>query len=217
MRLLAACLAFCFAVTASPVFAAETYDLIFKNGTLSDLSKDQTLEYDRVVSVPNNPEMSENQTGMVKLSFEADDMARLTFFQGEKYRKLGAFPATVGNPIVMYFVETVTRDVAQNAGGSPFYIRNRVKDSLIQFAEIVSLDTIYGDREIGAQQITLRPFLNDKNRERMRGYADLALTFTMSEDVPGWYHSLVAKVSPAGADKPIYSYSLTLQSGEDGQ
>lgn len=211
MRKILACLILA-ALATGPLQAGETYDLIFKTGTLADVPKEAGLEYSRDVAVATDPDLGARNTGAVQLSFEPEDMARLTFAQGEKSRNLGAFPATVGNPIIMYFVETVLRDVAQAAGGSPFYIRNRIKDSLLQTAEITEISVALDGEQIAARQITLRPFENDKNRAKMKGYGDLALTFTMSEDVPGWYQSLVASVP--GTDAPIYQNALVLQGSE---
>lgn len=194
--------------------ASETYDLIFKTGTLDALPKDSSLSYDKAVSVAGNAELSEQNSGLVKLNIGGENEAQLKFYQGEKHRPIGVFPVDVGNPIIMYFVETVVRDVAANTGGSPFYIRNRVKESLIKFAEIESEVIEFGAQEISAQHITLRPFRGDKNVQRMRGYGELAVTVTMSEDVPGWYYSLVASASGPNGE-PIYSSALTLMPEAD--
>ena len=194
--------------------AAETYDLIFKTGTLDGVSAIEGLQYTRDVSIAQDTEFGGRNTGLVNLTFEADDMARLKFSQGDKSKNLGAFPATVGNPIIMYFVETVLRDVAQQAGGSPFYIRNRIKESLVQKAEILDASVLVDGQTVAASQITLKPFENDKNRDKMKGYGDLSLTFTMSDDVPGWYQSLVATVPSLDADTPLYTNSLILDGAE---
>lgn len=210
MRLLPICLIFVVASIMAPLNAANTYDLIFRTGTLDDVPKTAVLQYDRAVMVRDDPEMSAQNTGLIRLSFEADDMARLRYQQGDKHRDIGSFPATVGNPIIMYFVETVVRDVAKNAGGSPFYIRNRVKESLSQFAEIVDASADFGDDDVAVQQVTLRPFLNDPNRSKMKGYEDLSITVTMSDDVPGWYYSLAAQAGSVGGNALLYRNALTL-------
>jgi hypothetical protein len=135
---------------------------------------------------------------LVALSFlegEQATMATLEFRQDGKYRKLGAFPASVGNPMIMYFYETVVRDMAEVAGGSPFYIRNRVKESLVQTSDIVEGEAVVNGQTIKTQTIRLYPFKDDPNQERMRGFGDLELRVTMSDDVPGWYMSLVAEAS----------------------
>ncbi|SMX32360.1 hypothetical protein [Actibacterium lipolyticum] len=194
----------------APAHAQETYDLIFKTGTLDELQRDSKLTYERAVETPTKPEVAEAANGKVEMVFDSDELVNLKFLQGEKYRKIGEFPANVGNPVIMYFVETVVRDMAQTAGGSPFYIRNRVKDSLVQFAEIESGTATFDGAEVAVQEITLRPFLKDPNKDRMKGFGELALTITMSDDVPGWYHSLSAYVDAAPGAEPVYSNTLTL-------
>ncbi|MCY0096486.1 hypothetical protein [Hoeflea ulvae] len=200
----------------TPLHAAETYDLIFKTGTLDDVAEDAELHYQRQVVVAGNPEFAARNTGEVELEFAPDDMAALRFVKGEQYRNLGRFPATVGNPIIMYFVETVLRDVAQEAGGSPFYIRNRIKDALDRTAPVEDEMVAFGSRQVAAKQITLHPFETDKNRDKMGIYADLALTFTMSEEVPGWYVSLSAK-APGADGAAGYSNSLVLVAGGESR
>lgn len=201
---------------ASPVQASETYDLIFKLGTLSDVPETRILAYDRQVEIATNPEYAMQNTGRIELNLEPDDTVRLQFLKDGGHRILGSFPATVGNPVIMYFVETVLRDVASQAGGSPFYIRNRIKEALVADAPIEDKIVRFGTTDVGAKRITLHPLEKDRNRDRMGVYADLVLTFTMSDDVPGWYVSLVA--TAAGKDgAPGYSNTLTLIPGQADQ
>lgn len=199
---------------AAPAQAADaghaTYDLIFRTGTLDDVPRERVLEYDRAVALAADAAFAARNSGVVRLSFEAEEMARLRFGKDGKTRNLGAFPATVGNPIIMYFVETVLRDVAQHAGGSPFYIRNRIKDALVREAEVETATAPYAGEEIAVRRLVLRPFEDDKNRERMRGYGDLTLTFTLSDAAPGWYSALVAEVAGPADGPPIYRNALTL-------
>lgn len=201
---------------ASPTGAvaedAATYDLIFKTGTLDDVEPDRRLVYRRDVTIAADKEYAARNTGVVHLSLEAEEMARLRFEQSEKDRIVGSFPASVGNPIILYFVETVLRDVAKQAGGSPFYIRNRIKDSLLDVEPIRDVSAAYDGAELPAQAITLHPFRDDPNQAKMRGFGDLTLTFTMSGEAPGWYLSLVAEAGAADGAPPVYRNALTLSS-----
>ncbi|MEO1138383.1 MAG: hypothetical protein AAFW87_02905 [Pseudomonadota bacterium] len=202
-----------FFLFAFPAQAEQPYDLIFRIGTLDGLPQNEMLLYDRQVMIAGKNDYADRNTGGVELRFMPEDMANLRFVKEDKYRSLGQFPATVGNPIVMYFIETTLRDVAQEAGGSPFYIRNRIKDSLVQEAPITAATVMYQGQEVAAKQVTLSPFENDKNREKMGGYADLALTFTMSDEVPGWYVSLEAH-APGPDSGGSYRNALTLEGME---
>ncbi|MGR3269522.1 hypothetical protein DU478_18350 [Thalassococcus profundi] len=195
-------------LTLSPASAelsgTQTYDLLFKNGTLDDISNDAALVYDRTVSNALNPDADARDTGEIRLSFDEERgslLASLQFTQGEKYRNLGSFPASVGNPMIMYFVETVTRDMGESAGGSVFYIRNRIKEALVTPTEAVAGEAEFQGRTIPTTTVTLRPFQGDPNAQAMQGWGELEMIVTMSDEVPGWYHTLAAKA-------PVYSSVL---------
>lgn len=184
-------------VWATPLEGDKTYDMLFRTGTLDDVNRAAELVYARNVTNSLKPEAAQRDTGDVALSFREGDatLAMLEFRRDGKYRKLGAFPASVGNPMIMYFYETVIRDMAEAAGGSPFYIRNRVKESLIQPSDIVEGEAVVDGRTVSTRTIHIYPFADDPNRDRMQGFGDLELRVTMSEDVPGWYTSLVAEAA----------------------
>ncbi|QDC09868.1 hypothetical protein FHY55_11690 [Oceanicola sp. D3] len=175
------------AQAADPVDTAA-YDLLFKQGTLDGFEKGDVLDYRREVSNTLVPAAAARDTGEIELTLEGGTppVARLEFRQDEKHRSLGNFPASVGNPVIMYFVETVVRDMAESAGGSPFYIRNRVKEALVRPADIT-------EAEDGTVTVVMHPFEDDPNVARMQGFGDLALTVEMSTEVPGWYSSLSAE------------------------
>ncbi len=71
----------------------------------------------------------------------------MTLHQGSQSRGLGNYPASVGNPLIMYFLESVLSDLAAQSGGSPFYMRNRVKEALLRDAQIEPVSLRYHDRE----------------------------------------------------------------------
>jgi hypothetical protein len=174
--------------SALPVAAANAevergYDLLFRQGTLDDLARDAVLHYTRNVTNRASPDAALRDSG---------------------------FPASVGNPMIMYFYESVVRDMAETAGGSPFYIRNRVKDALVRPAEILEGEAEFQGRRVATRTIVLRPFADDPNRARMRGFGDLELRVTMSEAVPGWYLSLVAEAPDAAGSPAAYLSELRL-------
>ena len=191
---------------AAPVDAEQAYDLLFQNGVLDTIARDKELVYRRTVTNQLRPDTAERDTGDIALSFRDDgnEMAYLEFRQNNKHRAMGVFPASVGNPMIMVFYESAIRDMAESAGGSPFYIRNRVKDALIQPAEVVEGKLVFDGKTVPAQTILMRPFAEDPNRDRMQGFGDLVLSVTVSKEVPGWYLSLVAEAVPEGGRAAVY-------------
>lgn len=200
---------------AEQVDGPKTYDLLFRDGTLDDVSRDAALTYSRAVTNTLKPEAAERDSGAIALTIDDSGqapVALLEFRQGDKHRGLGKFPASVGNPMIMYFYETVVRDMAESAGGSPFYIRNRVKEALVQPSEVIAGRAEVGGESVPTQTIRLKPFAEDPNRAQMQGFGDLELAVTMSEEVPGWYLSLEAAVPGEGA--PLYHSRIAFQSQE---
>lgn len=202
-------------VGAAPAAAGETYDLLFKSGALDDLvaasrggDGEVRLAYERATL--GSMEGPGPDSFRLDLEMVPPDGVAMTLHQGDKSRGIGTFPISVGNPVIMYFMETTLRDMAEKSGGSPFYIRNRMKESLLQDADIVPVTVGLGDRDVAARQITLHPFAHDAARNRMGRFADLTLVVTVSEEVPGWYYSLVstAPADPGQADTR-YSNAIT--------
>lgn len=181
------------AVLAETADGQQTYDLLFRNGTLDAVDRKSELVYRRTMENRLSPDTDAKNTGDIAVMFGDGDMAHIEFRQNDKQRSLGRFPATVGNPMIMYFYESVIRDMSSSAGGSPFYIRNRVKESLVQPSEVEQGQAVVGGETVETKTIRLEPFADDPNRARMQGFGDLILTVTMSDAVPGWYVSLVAE------------------------
>lgn len=183
---------------AEPV---PVYDLLFREGTLDTLDRGGALTYRRTVANARDTESAVHATGDIILGFTTEDgveMAELDFRQDERHRLMGRFPASVGNPMIMVFYEQVVRDMAATAGGSPFYIRNRIKEAMTRPTEVVPGTAEVAGREVATQTVALRPFEGDPNQARMMGFGDLELTVVMSDEVPGWYHAFVA-ATPDGA------------------
>lgn len=226
LKFRATCLVSCLVVTlcslpaaAGPVNGQQAYDLLFRNGTLDDVRQGGDLVYHREVINALNPLATERDTGDIVLSFEPGDtpMAHLQFRQGDRHRSLGVFPASVGNPMIMVFYESVVRDMADSAGGSPFYIRNRVKESLIQPSEVEQGEAVIDGRTVQTQTIRLHPFADDPNSERMRGFGNLELRVTMSDAVPGWYLNLVAEAPGPENQAPVYRSEMRFDRVEQSQ
>jgi hypothetical protein len=212
MRILAATLLIALTsglLWAAPLAGDKTYDMLFRNGTLDEIDRDASLVYSREVTNALLPEAAERDTGDIALKFRdtATTMALLEFHQDGRHRALGQFPASVGNPIIMFFYESVVRDMAEAAGGSPFYIRNRVKEALVSPSDVEEGEAVLDGKTVPTRTVRLYPFRDDPNQDRMRGFGDLELRVTMSDAVPGWYVSLVAESS----DGQVYRSELKFE------
>ncbi len=113
-------------------------------------------------------------------------------------RQLDNFRNVPGNPILMVFMETIVSSISRATGGSPFYIRNRIKESFANGAVATEKD---------GTRLTFLPFDHDRNRARMGPFADLEIVIDMSETLPGMFKTLRAQTS--GPGEPAYSEEMS--------
>lgn len=219
--------ALAFAIVCAAVstcFAAGSHELLFREGTLNTIPANATLAYHRTVSAPGSRPLELQNTGPIRLQLTSDNMAEIQFGAHDKRKRVGAFPASVGNPLIMYFLETVVRDLSSLAGGSPFYMRNRIKAELLKTHPVQEVTLRLADRDVEAQLIVLYPFKNDPASDRMRGIETLALSVVFSGDIPGWYYSLSAETTTARGTRsalpdtlPAYTSTILFEGLEAGK
>lgn len=200
--------------------ADEALDRIFATGQLKTVEIGQTLTYNYSRLSPNPETRHSIQDGEIVLRIDPPgqrDKAPVivaTIEDGNQKRTLHPFPGDAGNPLVMMFLESVAGSMAKVAGGSPFYIRNRIKDAFRQGTNLIPLDIDLDGESVQAFQAVYEPFLNDPNSERMGVFKELSLAFVLSDDIDGKIVSLRAN---AGNDASGYRESMELDLQEAGK
>ncbi|RRH72303.1 hypothetical protein [Falsigemmobacter faecalis] len=86
-------------------------------------------------------------------------------------RHLAEFPASSPHPVLLMFLENVMRITAQETGGNPHYIRNRMRQSL-------------GAAEVSEARLTIAPFEGDPNRSRFGDFAGLMIDIRWQPEAP---------------------------------
>ncbi len=111
-------------------------------------------------------------------------------------RNLDAFSGDSGNPVLMIFLESVTKSVAKASGGSPFYIKNRITDAFRRGTELAKTEIEIGDKTIEATRSSYSPFALEQNKARLGDFANFEISFVTSKDVPGRIVEMVALSDP---------------------
>ncbi|MDZ4135150.1 MAG: hypothetical protein U1D06_06085 [Paracoccaceae bacterium] len=182
-----------------PARSATGSDLLFAAGIFADLPDGQVILYAHDRNGPQVADFKPLSAGkMTLVTVAAVGAARergltLTMEAAGKQRQVVDFPVSGGNPVLMVFLESTVRSMAAIAGGSPFYIRNRIKDALRGGGAVQAGERDFGGQRIAVQEVTLRPFADDPNRARMGEFADLTLRFVVSDAVPGHFIHLSAE------------------------
>ncbi|MHA3916550.1 hypothetical protein [Halovulum sp. GXIMD14793] len=187
---------------ATGAAAGPAAEAIFAEGILTDLPDNTVVHYIHTRSGPEQDNFLPIREGAVTLTLAARDgqqrVVELTMTADGRKRVLDDSPASAGNPVVMAFMESTLRSMSAITGGSPFYIRNRLRDTLRSGGEVQAVTIDHDGRSIATQEIILHPFKADPNAARMGVFADLELRFVVSEDVPGYFLTFAAQTPKGG-------------------
>ena len=155
-----------------PAAAGPLSDLLMAPGLFDDAPAGSVVAYGEERAVPDGKEVTVKAVSGGELRLEAVDGAdgrelRLVQVAGDAATPVGTFPTGVANPVLLHFLETSVKVMAEATGGSPYYIRNRIREAL------VASDLGAGDA--AEREATLTPFAADPNRPRMGAFGDLAI------------------------------------------
>ena len=170
-------------------YAGPASERVFSTKALDLLEIGQLVDYSHTRGGTLGEPLNPVENGQIRVKLRADSEGKreavVTMGEDGQLRPVSVWPASAGNPILPIFLESTLRAMSRATGGSAFYIRNRIKESLGTGGtiETVSVD-VKGDT-LSAQEITFMPFQADKNRERMGAFADLKLIFVVSDEMPG--------------------------------
>ncbi|MFC3628836.1 hypothetical protein ACFOM8_05190 [Paracoccus angustae] len=165
------------ALAAGPALPGEAGDAVFaERGPWSLKGRD--LRWIVHVEGPETPGFLPIDAGSLTLTEATDPSDRQPILQlvqktDTRTRQIGPFPISGGDPVLTFFLEQTTRDMARLTGGSPFYIRNRIKEAIFGGGRI--------DRSGDGTVASFQPFAQDPNAARMKGFQTLTLTFVLGD------------------------------------
>lgn len=185
-RLMAALLA---ATVAVPAFAGPASERVFTRAALNGIAVEQQAIYTHVRKGEAGEQLRLIENGEVRILVRSDKDGKreavVKMGEAGQLKPVSTWPTSNGNPLVPIFLESALRAMSRVTGGSAHYIRNRIKDALGNAGTIQDVSVELDGKTIAAQEIVFEPFLGDKNRDRMGGFADMKLIFLVSEQVPG--------------------------------
>ncbi len=175
---------------------ADPTDLVFSTPHLAGLEAGAVLTYRHQREVAADSPIGPALDSVITLESppEGGSDVIITMDADGAGRRLDPFRGVPGNPVLMVFLEGVTRAVSRATGGSPFYIRNRIRESFGN-AKIENANGARGN----AQDVVLQPFVEDRNRARLAAFADIELRLRIDPDAPGMLALLSASVPVADA------------------
>ena len=186
--------ALCLVLAAHAASAAGPTDLLFATPHLEGLTPGSVLRYDHVRHSDPAAGIGPDLDQAIAVTMGQGGAASFTLDPDGAPRSFDVDSKVPGNPLLMVFLENALRSVASATGGSPFYLRNRMREAL---ADGLTEDD---------GRLVVRPFVNDANRERLGAFADMALSFELSPATPGMIIAMRAEAGPSNA--PVYAEEI---------
>lgn len=159
---------------------AETFgERVMAPGLLKDLAPEapQLFQHSRLLPA-SEAEAAPPLGGYRRLErLEAEKVAVETTPEGklallQDGRPVAEFAKTSPHPVLLMFLENVMRAVAQETGGNPHYIRNRMRMTL-------------GAAELKGEELKIAPFAGDPNQARFGDFAALEIEIRWQPGAPG--------------------------------
>lgn len=186
------------AVTKTSTAPPNASDLLFEQPQMKNVPAGTTLTYtylrrSGISKGPFGPPLDDT----IKLGIESGKSAdsrdiRVQMFSGANRFPAGPFEDMPGNPVMTLFLEHHLIDLARVLMANPRYIKNAIRKGLRDNATVTPTEVDYKGRKVAAWRVETRPFLDDKMKERMRGFENLTYTFVTSDAVPGELVSIEA-------------------------
>lgn len=173
----------------TPAAQAETFgERVMAPGLLATLEAGETRTFLHARVLPEAKEDTPAPMGGYRrlerqeeraVSISTTPAGRIALLQGE--RQVADFAKSTPHPVLLMFLENVMRAVAQETGGNPHYIRNRMRMTL-------------GAQELTGAEMTITPFAEDPNHHRFGEFAALQITVRWRPDAPAELTELSASL-----------------------
>jgi hypothetical protein len=190
-----------------PISEAET--ILWLGDQLAGIEQPATLKYE----FKKAGTLEEGFTDRVhfhitELLPEGMKKATIDFFTGQRHLYIPPYEAINGNVLLAVFLQGDILEMQRLTDGGTRYFQQRIKYALAKSAQIADTEIEFNGQKLPAKRITITPYVDDPKaelNERFRKLKDKAYTFTVSEQIPGYFyeiHTLVPAAADGAADAP---------------
>lgn len=136
------------------------------------------------------------------------------FLSAERRIALPDIEHAEGNPVILYFLERDVRDMQRLTKGQQNHFRKRIRMAIYSEAQVRRAQFDYQGRTIEGEEISIKPYLADPNRQRFEEHAGKEYVFMLSEAVPGGVFGIRTRSGPEGQlTQPLIIEELVIEGG----
>lgn len=130
-------------------------------------------------------------------------------FSGGNARPAGPFPSEKQNPVLLLVLEENVQEMSKLFKANPRYLKNAIRKAWRDDAKIVDAPIQVDGKMVPGTTITVTPFANDPEKDRMAGLDGITYTVEIADSVPGNIAKIDINAPVGGAS--IFRETLTYQ------
>jgi len=182
---------------AEPVDATG---LLFEAPQWAEARPGATLTYRYVRTSANEALFGPSFEDQIRLHVEkggsdASRTVRVELFDGPRRRASGPFEDVSANPVLILFLEHHVEQLSRTLHANPRYLKNAIRTALRARSAIDTAESSVNGRSVKIRRVRIAPFIDDPNKDRMKGLEGLVYTLAVSEQVPGQITELTVKAA----------------------
>jgi hypothetical protein len=191
-------------------------DLLFNEKHLKALKKGNKLVYRFKRDVNDASRAGEAfddtiDVGVTKIQPDGAKNIRMQIFTGERARNPFKTPGMTGNPLLMWYLDRAVATYRLFAGGSVPYLKTGFRNAMRDAAEVTPAKMkVNGGAEVDGYRIKLMPYQNDAAKDRMQGFEKSTFEITVSDDVPGFFHTFTSNFESGIQGAPKVTETIEL-------
>ena len=203
-------------LNAEPTPQRDTATLLFENPDWANAPAGTTIEYDYARKTYGAAALGTSFDDTVALTLDAGDDARsrkvaVQMFSGGRRRPAGPFESTSTNPVLLLVFEDHVQDMARLFQANPRYLKTAIRKAWRDAATIEDVSLSVAGKMVPGTRITIRPFVNDPQKDRMLGLEGMTYVVDIANSVPGEIVAIDIHAPAEGA--PKFSESLHYKAG----
>ena len=147
----------------------------------------------------------------VVLTLGAGDDARsrtteMQLFSGVNRKPAGPFPSDQQNPLLLVILENNVQELSGLFKANPRYLKNAIRKAWRDNPKIEQAEDSIDGKPTAVTRVTVTPFVNDAEADRMKGLNTMSYTVDVSNGVPGYIAVIDIRASAMG--KALFAETL---------
>ena len=130
----------------------------------------------------------------------------MQLFSGVNRKPAGPFRSDEQNPVLLVILENNVQEMSALFKANPRYLKNAIRKAWRENAKIGPAQDEIGGKQVAVTRISVTPFVNDAESDRMKGLQTSSYVVDVSKDVPGYIVAIDIRAVDGG--KTLFSETL---------